>query len=126
MVATWIEKAAKGRLGGPVRAGMWSGVALGTHPNKTDKEVWVEISADDVILGPLPAYWIENKGINSLWHVPIPPQAVGARLQYRSGVRTRASESAYSPSQNTVVRPNLPDRTESPEIVAVGPEGLIG
>src|SRR5438270_10949919 len=32
MLATWIEGAAKGRHGGPVRAGMWSAVVVGTHP----------------------------------------------------------------------------------------------
>ena len=76
--------------------------------------------------GPCPAYWIENKGVNSLWHVPIPPQAVGARLHYRSAARARGSETVYSPFQDTIVRPNLPDRTESAEIVPVGPEGLVG
>ena len=126
MQSTWIEAAAKGRNGGPVRAGVWAAVVVGTHPIEEGQEVWLELSANDVALGALPAYWTENKGVNSLWHVPIPPQAVGARLQYRSGVRTRDSESSFSPSQNTVVRPNLPDRTETPEIVAVAPEGLIG
>ncbi len=126
MVATWIEAAAKGRLGGPVRAGMWSSVVLGTHPIETDQEVWVELSADDVVLGPLPAYWIENKGVNSLWHVPIPPQAVGARLHYRSAARRVGSETVYSNYQDTVVRPNLPDRTESAEVIPLGPEGLVG
>jgi len=126
MVATWIEAAAKGRLGGPVRAGMWSSVVLGTHPIETDQEVWLELAADDIVLGPLPAYWIENKGVNSLWHVPIPPQAVGARLHYRSGARRDDSETVISTYQDTIVRPNLPDRTESSEIVPLGPEGLVG
>ena len=44
-----------------------------------------------------PRYWIENKGVNSLWHVPIPPQAVGARLHYRSVARARGSETVYQP-----------------------------
>ena len=123
MVATWIEAAAKGRHGGPVRAGMWSAVVVGTHPIEADQEVWLEISADDVALGPLPAYWIENKGVNSLWHVPIPPQAVGVRLHYRSAARGTGSEPVYSPSQDTIVRPNLPDRTESAEIVAIESRG---
>ena len=104
-------------MGGPVRAGMWSSVVVGTHPIEADQEVWLEIAADEVPLGPLPAYWIENKGVNSLWHVPIPPQAVGARLHYRSAARRAGSERSYSPYQDTIVRPNLPDRTESPEIV---------
>src|SRR5579871_6583071 len=107
MVATWIEAAAKGRHGGPVRSGMWAAVVLGTHPIEADQEVWLEIAADEADLGPLPAYWIENKGVNSLWHVPVPPQAVGARLHYRSAARKGQSEIAYSASQDTIVRPNL-------------------
>ena len=124
MVATWIESAAKGRHGGPVRAGMWSSVVVGTHPIEADQDVWLEISADDVALGPLPAYWIENKGVNSLWHVPIPPQAVGVRLHYRSAARgARVRSRSISPAQDTIVRPNLPDRSESSEIVGVESRG---
>jgi glucoamylase len=126
MQSTWIEAAAKGRNGGPVRAGVWSAVVVGTHPIEDGQEVWLEVSANDQLLGQLPAYWVENKGVNSLWHVPLPPQAVGARLHYRSGARTRSSEVVLSTYQDTVVRANLPDRTESPEIVDVAPEGLIG
>ena len=84
MLATWIETAAKGRLGGPVRAGMWSTAVIGTHPIQDDQRVKVELSADDLFLGLLPAYWIENKGGNSLWTAPIPPQGVGVRLHYRA------------------------------------------
>jgi len=126
MQSTWIEAAAKGRNGGPVRAGAWSAVVLGTHPIEDGQEVWLEVDADDVPLGPLPAYWTENRGVNSHWHVPIPPQAVGARLHYRSVARTQGAEPVVSPFQDTIVRPNLPDRTESPEIVALGHEGLVG
>jgi glucoamylase len=126
MVTTWIESSAKGRNGGPVRAGMWSAVVLGTHPIEANQDVWLEISADDVTLGPLPSYWIENKGVNSLWHVPIPPQRVGVRLHYRSAARHEGSEMIYSPFQDTIVRPNLPDRTASVEISALNPEGLVG
>lgn len=126
MLSTWIEAAAKGRLGGPVRAGMWSSVVVGTNPIEPNQEVWLEISADDIPLGPLPAYWLENKGANSLWHVPIPPQAVNVRLHYRSGARRNGTETAFSQYQHTVVRPNLPDRTESVELVPTGPEGLVG
>ncbi|MCA1685884.1 MAG: glycosyl hydrolase, partial [Planctomycetia bacterium] len=126
MLGTWIETAAKGRLGGPVRAGMWSSVVLGTHPIETEQDVWLEISADDLALGPLPAYWVENKGVNSLWHVPVPPQAVGARLHYRSAARRAGSEPVFSNYQDTVVRPNLPDRTESAEVIPLTPEGLVG
>src|SRR6476660_2405706 len=126
MVATWIETAAKGRLGGPIRAGMWSAVVLGTHPIESNQEVWVEISADDIALGPLPAYWVENKGVNSLWHVPIPPQAVNARLHYRSAARHEGSEVVGSTFQDTIVRPNLPERPEATESLPQGPEGLVG
>lgn len=126
MVSTWIESAAKGRHGGPVRAGMWSSVVLGTHPIEADQNVWLELSADDLPLGPLPGYWVENKGVNSLWHVPIPPQAVGARLHYRAVARRDGSETVYSNFQDTIVRPNLPDQIESFEVTSVVPEGLVG
>ena len=84
MLATWIETAAKGRGGGPIRAGMWSAAVIGTHPVEDNQRVWLEILADDLDLGRIPAYWIENKSGNSYWHAPIPPQAVGVRLHYRS------------------------------------------
>ncbi|MFO0950412.1 MAG: glycosyl hydrolase [Isosphaeraceae bacterium] len=126
MLSTWIEAAAKGRLGGPVRAGMWSSVVVGTNPIQPNQEVWLELSVDDLALGPLPAYWVENKGVNSLWHVPVPPQTVGARLHYRAAVRREGTETAYSNYQDTIVRPNLPDRTEAAEILPAGPEGLVG
>jgi len=105
---------------------MWAAVVIGTHPIESDQMVWLELSADDVPLGPLPAYWIENKGVNSLWHVPIPPQAVGARLHYRSAVKQANGETVYSPAQDTVVRPNMPDRAEVNELPSTGPEGLVG
>src|SRR2546423_948609 len=80
--------AASGRRGGPVEAGMWSAGVVGAPPPEAKQDVWLEISVDDVELGPLPAYWSENKGVTSLWHVPIPPQGVGARLHYRSSARS--------------------------------------
>ncbi|MBV8266097.1 MAG: hypothetical protein JO252_07210 [Planctomycetaceae bacterium] len=125
MLATWIEAAAKGRHGGPVRAGMWSAVIVGTHPTETNQIVRLELTVDDVSVGLLPGYWIENKGVNSLWHVPIPPQAVGARLHYRS-MAEHEGEKVFSPFQDTVVRPNLPDRSESGDVLAPSPEGLVG
>src|SRR5258705_13761554 len=126
MVATWIESAAKGRHGGPVRAGMWAAVVVGTHPIEANQDVWLEITADDVPLGPLPAYWIENKGVNSLWHVPIPPQAGGARLHYRSAARQDGLQAPDSPPEGPIVRPNLARRTEPAEVVSTGPAGLVG
>ena len=125
MLSTWIEAAAKGRHGGQVRAGMWSAVVVGTHPIEADQEVWLELSADDVLLGILPAFWIENKGVNSLWHVPVPPQGVNVRLHYRAGARWWG-DSTFSPYQDTIVRPNLPDKADSQESPPTGPEGLVG
>ncbi len=126
MLATWIEAPAQGRLGGPVRAGMWGAVVVGTHPVESDQEVWLEVSTDDLLMGPLPAYWLENKGVNSLWHVPIPPQIVGTRLRYRAGARRVGEEPVYSPQQETIVRPNLPDHSETDIALNPGTEGLIG
>ena len=65
-------------------------------------------------LGPLPAYWLENRGVNSLWHAPIPPQPIGARLRYRPVARRRdGGEAGRGPlARGPIVRPNLPDRTE--------------
>jgi hypothetical protein len=126
MLATWIETAAKGRQGGPVRAGMWSAVVIGTHPVQDQQRAWLEVWADDLALGLLPAYWIENKGGNSFWHAPIPPQGVGTRLHYRAIVQREDGEKAESSYQDTIVRPNLPDRTESPESLVLEAEGLVG
>ena len=74
----------------------------------------------------LPAYWIENKGGNSFWHAPIPPQAVGVRLHYRAIVERAHGISAQSVYQDTIVRPNLPDRAEAIDSLLVGAEGLVG
>ncbi len=125
MVATWIESSAKGRHGGPVRAGMWSAVVVGTHPVEAEQNVWLEIETNTRPLGPLPAFWLENKGVNSFWHVPIPPQPVGSRLRYRSVARREGGEVVSSPHQEVVVRPNLPDRAE-PDAAVFGAEGLVG
>jgi hypothetical protein len=126
MVATWIETAAKGRGGGPIRAGMWSAAVIGTHPVQENQRVWLEILADDLDLGRIPAYWIENKAGNSFWHAPIPPQAVGVRLHYRSFAEHGPSDTGFSAYQDSIVRPNLPDRTESPDLLGATAEGLVG
>ena len=126
MVATWIESAAKGRSAGPIRAGMWSAAVVGTHPIEDDQRVWLELFADDVSLGRIPTFWIENKGGNSYWHAPIPPQGVGVRLHYRSVAEHEGSETAYSAYQDSIVRPNLPDRTEAADLLSPAPEGLVG
>ena len=125
-LATWIETAAKGRLGGPVRAGMWSAAVIGTHPVQDNQRVSLGLAADEHPLGLLPAYWIENKGGNSFWHAPIPPQAVGVRLHYRAIVERPDGVTAESAYQDTIVRPNLPDRTESMDSLLPGAEGLVG
>ncbi|WP_246196470.1 glycoside hydrolase family 15 protein [Aquisphaera giovannonii] len=91
-----------------------------------DQRVWLEIQADDLDLGRIPAYWIENKVGNSFWHVPIPPQAVGVRLHYRSVAQHGGSDIAFGPYQDSIVRPNLPDRTESPDLLGRTAEGLVG
>ena len=126
MLATWIETAAKGRSAGPIRAGMWSAAVIGTHPIGDNQRVWLEILADDLDLGRIPAYWIENKAGNSFWHAPIPPQAVGVRLHYRSVAEHEGGEIALSAHQDSIVRPNLPDRTESPDLLGATAEGLVG
>jgi hypothetical protein len=126
MLSTWIESPAKGRLAGPVRAGLWSTVVVGTHPIESEQEVWLEVLVDEVELARLPAYWIENRGINSLWHVPLPPMAVGARFKYRAGARRGEGEATWSAYQEGVVRPNLPNRADAPMGAIAGPEGLVG
>jgi hypothetical protein len=105
---------------------MWSAAVIGTHPVQDNQRVSLELAADDAPLGPLPAYWIENKGGNSFWHAPIPPQAVGVRLHYRAIVERPDGDIAQSSYQDTIVRPNLPDRTESIDSPLVGAEGLVG
>ena len=112
-LATWIETAAKGRLGGPVRAGMWSAAVIGTHPVQDNQRVSLELAADESLLGTLPAYWIENKGGNSFWHAPIPPQAVGVRLHYRAIVERARRRARPERLPRHDRPPNLPDRTES-------------
>ena len=126
MLAAWIETPAKGRNGGPVRAGMWSAVVIGSHPVQDAQRAWLEVTAGDLHLGLLPAYWIENKAGNSLWHAPVPPQGVGTRLHYRAIVEREGGERGVSTYQDTIVRSNLPDRTESVASPLLEAEGLVG
>ena len=55
---------------------MWSTVVVGTHPVQADQAVWVEFKLEDQEPNRLPGYWLENRGVNSFWHVALPPQAV--------------------------------------------------
>jgi len=105
---------------------MWSAVVIGTHPIEENQRVWLELSADELQLGLLPAYWIENKGGNSFWHAPMPPQGVGIRLHYRAIVDRGGGATAQSAYQDAIVRPNLPDRTETGDALLWGAEGLVG
>ena len=105
---------------------MWSAAVIGTHPVQENQRVSLELSADDRFLGMLPAYWIENKRGNSFWHAPIPPQSVGVRLHYRESSNASISDRAQSAYQDIIVRPNLPDRTESMDSLLAGAEGLVG
>jgi GH15 family glucan-1,4-alpha-glucosidase len=106
---------------------MWSAAVIGTHPVQDNQRVSLELTVDEVPLGLIPAYWIENNGGNSFWHAPIPPQGVGVRLHYRAIVERENGELARSVYQDTIVRPNLPDRTESVDsLLAGGAEGLVG
>ena len=79
--------------------------------------------ADDLPLGLLPAYWIENKAGNSFWYAPVPPQGVGTRLHYRAIVEREGGERGVSTYQDTIVRSNLPDRTESSASLAARGRG---
>jgi GH15 family glucan-1,4-alpha-glucosidase len=126
MLAAWIETPAKGRNGGPVRAGMWSTVVIGSHPIQDSQRAWLEVMAGDLALGLLPAYWIENKAGNSFWYAPVPPQGVGTRLHYRAIVERDGGERGISTFQDTIVRSNLPDRTESSASGLLEAEGLVG
>jgi GH15 family glucan-1,4-alpha-glucosidase len=105
---------------------MWSTVVVGTHPIEADQQVWLEVWSDEVSLGALPAYWLENKGVNSLWHVPVPPLRVGARMRYRACARRGGSEPVCSGVQEALVRPNAPDPSEVAAVDDVVPEGLVG
>jgi hypothetical protein len=109
-----------------VRAGGWSSLVIGTHPVESDQLVWLEVFADETPLGLLPAYWLENKGVNSLWHVPIPPQPVGTRLRYRPLARQSSGEPVHGVFQEALVRPNLPDPSEISALDDITPEGYVG
>ena len=126
MMATWIETAAKGRGGGPIRAGMWSAAVIGTHPVEDNQRVWLEILADDLDLGRIPAYWIENKSGNSSGTRPSLPRRSACGCTIARWPSNAESEVAIGGYQDSIVRPNLPDRTESPDLLGATAEGVVG
>lgn len=105
---------------------MWSAVVVGTNPIESNQLVWLELQGEDGPQALLPAYWVENRGSNSLWHVPVPPQGVNVRLKYRAMARCGNAEPVFSPYQEAVVRANVPSKTEPPMGAMYGPEGLLG
>ena len=105
---------------------MWSTVVVGTHPVQSQQAVWLELSVDYKLLGILPGFWLENRGVNSLWHVALPPQAVGSRMRYRVVAHLADGERVFTPYQEVVVRPNLPMKTEQADTLSSYPEGLVG
>ncbi|RUL89739.1 glycoside hydrolase family 15 protein [Tautonia sociabilis] len=124
MLTSWIEAAASGRHGGPIRAGMWGSVVLGSHPADRDEtRCGLELIVDDEPVGLLPAYWLEDRGVNSLWHAPVPPQRIGSRLRYRPIAQREGEPDAEGPWREVLVRPNLPDRTDPTESQTIGVVG---
>jgi GH15 family glucan-1,4-alpha-glucosidase len=105
---------------------MWSTVVVGTHPIQAGQIVLLELTVDDQVLGSLPGFWLENRGVNSLWHVALPPQAVGSRIRYRVIAESAGEEPKITSYQEVVVRPNLPMKTEHSGSHNGSPEGLVG
>jgi hypothetical protein len=127
MHTTWIESPVQGRHGGPIRAGQWAFVVIGTHPVEVGQTVGLELEVNDVSLGYLPGYWLENREGNSYWHVPIPPLGIHARLRYQAvSHRSAAEEISRTHKLHAVVRPNPPRWIDNSQVVQDVPEGLIG
>ncbi len=72
--------------------------------------------ADDVALGPLPGLLDREQGGQQPLARPDPAAGGRRPAPLPLGGRARGSETVFSPYQDTIVRPNLPDRTESAEI----------
>ena len=107
-------------------AGMWSAVVVGTHPIEANQEVWLEICVDDVSLGRCRLLARKQRGQQPLARAdPAAGRSASGCIiaRWRGGP---GSETGLQPCQDTIVRPNLPDRTESSEIVGPSPEGLVG
>lgn len=127
MHSTWIESPAQGRHGGPVRAGQWSFVVIGTHPVHVSRSVGLELIVNDQSLGFLPGYWLENKAGNSYWHVPIPPIGINSKIRYQAISRSSSEEETVRTHMlHAVVRPNPPRWLDNSNVVQPTPEGLIG
>ena len=76
--------------------------------------------------GRCPHTGSKTKGATVSGTHPCRPRRVGVRLHYRSIVERENGELARSAYQDTIVRPNLPDRTESVDSLLTGAEGLVG
>ncbi len=127
MQTTWIESPVQGRHGGPIRAGQWAFVVIGTHPVEVGQTVGLELEVNDQSLGYLPGYWLENKSGNSYWHVPIPPLGIHTKLRYQAIARhERSDEVSRTHTLNAVVRPNPPRWIDNSHVIQDVPEGLIG
>ncbi len=127
MHTTWIESPAQGRHGGPVRAGQWSFVVIGTHPIEIGQTVGLELVINDQSLGYLPGFWLENKAGNSYWHVPIPPLGINSKMSYQAiSRRNHDVPESRTHTLHAVVRPNPPRWLDHSHVVQATPEGLIG
>ena len=106
MLATWIETAAKGRLGGPVRAGMWSTAVIGTHPIQDNQRVWVELSADELVSGLAAGLLDREQGRQQPLDCADSAAGRGGSAALSLDRRTPPSgETAESTYQDTIVRP---------------------
>ena len=103
ILATWIETAAKGRLGGPVRAGIWSAAVIGTHPVQDNQRVSLELAADDLFLGTAAGLLDrEQRG-----------QQLLARPDSAPGASASGSIIARSSNAKMAIAPRVPTKTRS-------------
>ena len=127
MHTTWIESPIQGRHGGPIRAGQWSFVVIGTHPVQVGQTVDLELFVNEQPYGTLPAYWLENKSGNSYWHVPVPPIGINSRIRYMAITRGENQQVlSQTHMLQAIVRPNPPRNMEFSQVVQHVPEGLVG
>ncbi|MFM7594368.1 MAG: glycosyl hydrolase, partial [Isosphaeraceae bacterium] len=118
MHTTWIESPIQGRHGGPIRAGQWSFVVIGTHPVQVGQTVDLELVVNEQPYGTLPAYWLENKSGNSYWHVPVPPIGINSRIRYMAVTRDENREIiSQTHMLHAIVRPNPPRNMEFTQVV---------